>query len=224
MLSKAASSTIFFSLWYDLTRDWTPVCQIIQVTNIYFYSLFYRFLFLVPNFHRSDNNSWLTCLRLIIFFCSSWLVWHSSASLFLLIQMSLMAVWFVFLSLLFYTVTSMFISLVKYNHKLFSLSGTLHWRYSSGWPLGKRFLNYPSVSGGLPPGFYLLQEGWVYRPAPEAPQKGECRRGRGHFWKLPDACGLRPCTRTHYKKALCHTCPFSEASNKYHWRHSSDRN
>ena len=47
------------------------------------------------------------------------------------------------------------------------------------------------------------------------PQKGECRRGRGHFWKLPDACGLRPCTRIHHKKALCHTCPLGGAGNKY---------
>ena len=83
-----------------------------------------------------------------------------------------------------------------------------------GSPPGKRFLILRS-QGAFPPGFYLPREGWVYRPAPEAPQKGECRRGRGHFWKLPDACGLRPCTRTNHKKALCHTCPFGGAGNKY---------
>ena len=27
-----------------------------------------------------------------------------------------------------------------------------------------------------------LRRGWVYRPAPEAPRKGECRRGQRHFW------------------------------------------
>ena len=30
MLSKAASSTIFFSFWYDLTQDWTPVSRTIK--------------------------------------------------------------------------------------------------------------------------------------------------------------------------------------------------
>ena len=80
---------------------------------------------------------------------------------------------------------------------------------------GVRFFILRS-QGAVPPGFYLLREGWVYCPAPEAPQKEECRRGQGHFWKLPDACGLRPCTRTHHKKALCHTCPFGGTGNKYH--------
>ena len=87
-------------------------------------------------------------------------------------------------------------------------------RQIKGSPPGKRFFILRS-QGASPPGFYLLREGWVYRPAPEAPQKGECRRDRGHFWKLPDACGLRTCTRTHHKKALCHTCPFGGAGNKY---------
>ena len=27
-----------------------------------------------------------------------------------------------------------------------------------------------------------LRRGWVYRPAPEAPRQGECRRGPRHFW------------------------------------------
>ena len=43
--------------------------------------------------------------------------------------------------------------------------------------------------------------------ASKAPPLGECRRGRGYFWILPDACGLRPCVRTHFKKGLCCTCP-----------------
>ena len=33
-----------------------------------------------------------------------------------------------------------------------------------------------------PPGFNPLRRGWVYRPTPEAPRKGECRRGPRHFW------------------------------------------
>ena len=36
--------------------------------------------------------------------------------------------------------------------------------------------------GAVPPGFNPLRRGWVYRPAPEAPRKGECRRGPRHFW------------------------------------------
>ena len=31
-------------------------------------------------------------------------------------------------------------------------------------------------------GFNPLRRGWVYRPAPEAPRKGDCRRGPRHFW------------------------------------------
>ena len=36
---------------------------------------------------------------------------------------------------------------------------------------------------------------------------GGVSTGRRYFWTLPDACGPRPCVRTHFKKALCHTCP-----------------
>ena len=32
---------------------------------------------------------------------------------------------------------------------------------------------------------------------------------------MPGACGLRPCARTHLKKALYHTCSLGWASNKY---------
>ena len=32
---------------------------------------------------------------------------------------------------------------------------------------------------------------------------------------MPGACGLRPCARTHQKKALCHTFTFGGAWNKY---------
>ena len=31
---------------------------------------------------------------------------------------------------------------------------------------------------------------------------GWCRRGQRYFWILPDACGLRLCVRTHFKKGL----------------------
>ena len=87
------------------------------------------------------------------------------------------------------------------------------YRSPAFWPASFFILR---SQGAFPPGFYLLWEGWIYRPAPEAPLIRGMPTGRGHFWKLPDACGLRPCTRTHHKKALCHTCPFGGASNKYH--------
>ena len=38
------------------------------------------------------------------------------------------------------------------------------------------------LRGPSPPGFNPLRRGWVYRPAPEAPRKGECRWGPRHFW------------------------------------------
>ena len=62
------------------------------------------------------------------------------------------------------------------------------------------------LRGPSPPGFYPLR-GEVYCLAPEAPQKGECRRGSKVFLTLPDACGLRPCDRTHLKNGLVpHSC------------------
>ena len=50
------------------------------------------------------------------------------------------------------------------------------------------------TSRGRPPGFKPLQRGWVYRPAPEAPQKGECRRGLRHFWNCLTRAGSGPVT------------------------------
>ena len=35
---------------------------------------------------------------------------------------------------------------------------------------------------------------------------GECLQGWRYFWILPDTCGLQPCVRTHFKKALCRIC------------------
>ena len=56
----------------------------------------------------------------------------------------------------------------------------------------------------VPPGFNPLRRGWVYCPAPEAPQKRGMPTGSEAFLELPDACGLWPCDRTHLIKALCH--------------------
>ena len=53
--------------------------------------------------------------------------------------------------------------------------------------------------GAFPPGFYLLREGWVNRPAPEATLIRGMSTGPLAFL---DACGLRPCARTHHKKGL----------------------
>ena len=54
---------------------------------------------------------------------------------------------------------------------------------------------FPSASGGLPPGFYLLREGWVHCPAPEAPLTRGMPKGprvfltnSGRVW----ATALRP--------------------------------
>ena len=55
----------------------------------------------------------------------------------------------------------------------------LHW--SSLW-----------TQGAAPPGFYSLQGGKVYRPAPEPP----ILRG------MRGACGLQPCAMTHLKNGL----------------------
>ena len=50
-------------------------------------------------------------------------------------------------------------------------SGVFHHWIHHLWP-----------QGAAPPGFNPLRRGWVYRPAPEAPRKGECRQGPRHFW------------------------------------------
>ena len=62
--------------------------------------------------------------------------------------------------------------------------------------------------GAFPPGFYLLREGWVHCPAPEAPLTRGMPKGprvfltnSGRVW----ATALRPVPPK--KKALCHTCP-----------------
>ena len=61
-----------------------------------------------------------------------------------------------------------------------------------------------SGQGAIPPGLYPLRGGWVYCLAPEAPQKGECRRGRRNFWPCWTRVGFGPATRPTLKTALCH--------------------
>ncbi len=69
-------------------------------------------------------------------------------------------------------------------------------------PFGQRIFILRS-QGAFPPGFYLLREGWVYRPAPEAPPKkgnadgaegifGTCRMHVG-YGPAPEPTVKRPC-------------------------------
>ena len=72
-------------------------------------------------------------------------------------------------------------------------SGVFHHWIHHLWP-----------QGAVPPGFNPLRRGWVYRPAPEAPRKGECRRGPRHFWNCLSRLGFGPATGPTLKTALCH--------------------
>ena len=56
--------------------------------------------------------------------------------------------------------------------------------------------------GAIPPGFYPLRG--CYCLAPEAPQKGECRRGQRYFWPCRTRVGFGPATGPTLKTALCH--------------------
>ena len=46
--------------------------------------------------------------------------------------------------------------------------------------------------GAFPPGFYLLREGWVYCPTPEAPQKGNADGTEGIFGTCRMRVGYGP--------------------------------
>ena len=67
----------------------------------------------------------------------------------------------------------------------------------------------------IPPGFYPLRGGWVYCLAPEAPQKGECRRGRRYFWPCRTRVGFGPATGPTLKTALCHIRALVGRNDKY---------
>ena len=69
--------------------------------------------------------------------------------------------------------------------------------------------------GAIPPGLYLLRGGWVYCLAPEAPQKGECRRGRRYFWPCRTRVGFGPATGPTLKTALCHIRALVGRNDKY---------
>ena len=65
----------------------------------------------------------------------------------------------------------------------------------------RHWIHHLWPQGAVPPGFNPLRRGWVYRPAPEAPEKRNADGVRGIFWT---ACrvGLRPCDRTHLKNGF----------------------
>ena len=87
-------------------------------------------------------------------------------------------------------------------------------RFSAFWPARSFFIL--RSQGAFPLGFYLLREGWVYRPAPEAPLIRGMPTGPRAFLETAGcvwATALHP--KPTIKKALCHTCPFGGAGNKY---------
>ena len=69
--------------------------------------------------------------------------------------------------------------------------------------------------GAIPPGLYPLRGGWVYCLVPEAPQKGECRRGRRYFWPCRTRVGFGPATGPTLKTALCHIRALVGRNDKY---------
>ena len=69
--------------------------------------------------------------------------------------------------------------------------------------------------GAIPPGLYPLRGGWVYCLAAEAPQKGECRRGRRYFWPCRTRVGFGPATGLTLKTALCHIRALVGPNDKY---------
>ena len=69
--------------------------------------------------------------------------------------------------------------------------------------------------GAIPPGLYPLRGGWVYCLAPEAPQKGECRRGRRYFWPCRTRVGFDPATGPTLKTALCHIRALVGRNDRY---------
>ena len=83
----------------------------------------------------------------------------------------------------------------------------LKWRYvvSSGGALSTgcdcvphgsfhHWIQHLWLQGAVLPGFNPLRRGWVYRPALEAPWKGECRWDSRHFWNCLTRVGSDPAT------------------------------
>ena len=75
--------------------------------------------------------------------------------------------------------------------------------------------DFLQAQGAIPPGLYPLRGGWVYCLAPEAPQKGECQRGRRYFWFCRTRVGFGPATGPTLKTALCHIRAWVGRIDKY---------
>ena len=73
--------------------------------------------------------------------------------------------------------------------------------------------------GAIPPGLYPLRGVWAYCLVPEAPQKGECRRGRRYFWPWRTRVGFGPATGPTLKTALCHIRALLGRFDKYRGLH-----
>ena len=70
---------------------------------------------------------------------------------------------------------------------------------------------HPRASRAVPQVLTL----WVYHQAPEPPFFKGMLKEPEVFLELPGVSGLRPCARTHIKKALCHTLPVGGTNDKY---------
>ena len=80
------------------------------------------------------------------------------------------------------------------------------------------FASALEISSGATPGFYLLRGCWFNCLAPEAPLIRRIPTGPKVFLEMPDACGLRPCHRTHLKKGLVLYLSGVGTENKYRKR------
>ena len=96
------------------------------------------------------------------------------------------------------------------------------WTVLPGVP---RHWRVPPASGGHPPRL-IPPSGlvWVYCLAPEAPQKGECRRGRRYFWPCRTRVGFGPATGPTLKTALCHIRALVGRNDKYRGPRRLSRN
>ena len=77
-----------------------------------------------------------------------------------------------------------------------------------------RHWRFPPASGGHPPRL-IPPLGGGYCLAPEALQKGECRRGRRYFWLCRTRVGFGPATGPTLKTALCHIRALVGRIDKY---------
>ena len=70
------------------------------------------------------------------------------------------------------------------------------------WPSVSRYLEIFFGLRGPSPRLLPASGGWVHRPAPEASLIRGMPTAPRAFLEMPDACGLRPCARSHPKKGL----------------------